>query len=74
MKTRDRWKGGLVCSKLFFSLLGCSGLCASLLGQNTYNLPQVANGTGIQTTFIFFNNADCKRRLRSEAVKRAVEK
>ena len=59
MKTRrDRWKGGLVCSKLFLSLLGCFGLCASLLGQNTYNLPQVANGTGIQTTFIFFNNAD----------------
>jgi len=27
-------------------------------GLETYRLPQIANGTGIQTTFILFNNSD----------------
>jgi len=35
-------------------------LCGVISGQGveTYRLPQIANGSGIQTTFIFFNNTD----------------
>ena len=38
------------------SLILFASLTARLCAQVTFYLPQIANGAGIQTTFVFFNN------------------
>ncbi len=44
-------------SKIFLSLALFLGLTGLVRGQYVYNLPQVADGSGIRTTFLFFNNS-----------------
>ncbi|GEM_PF-1985218 len=50
-------------SKILLSFALVLGLTGLVRGQYVHNLPQVADGSGIRTTFVFFNNTNATATL-----------